>query len=132
MTDIRNVNPPDLPKAVGYSHLTEAGSLVFFGGQIGCDPDGHISASGDLVKQCELAFENLGRALAAAGCRPERVVKLNYYVTDVAAYRSAARDIGAAYRNVFGKHYPASTLVEVKGLYDPDALFEVECVALRG
>jgi enamine deaminase RidA (YjgF/YER057c/UK114 family) len=130
MSEVRNVNPPGLPKAVGYSHLTEAGDLVFFGGQIGCDESGQVKDG--LVAQCEQAFANLGRALEAAGCRPEQVVKLNYYVTDVAAYRSAAREIGAAYRAVLGRHYPASTLVEVKGLYDPKALFEVECVARRG
>jgi enamine deaminase RidA (YjgF/YER057c/UK114 family) len=129
--EIRNVNPPSLPPAVGYSHLTEAGDLVFFGGQVGCDETGRITAPDDLVRQCAQAFDNLGRALEAAGCRPEQVVKLNYYVTDVAAYRAAAREIGRFYRALFGKHYPASTLVEVRALYDPDARFEVECVARR-
>src|ERR671938_354820 len=103
MSDIRNVNPPDLPKAVGYSHLTEAGDLVFFGGQIGCDESGRVAEG--LVAQCELAFHNLGLALEAAGCRPEQVVKLNYYVTDIAAYRAAAKEIGSSYRAVLGKHY---------------------------
>jgi enamine deaminase RidA (YjgF/YER057c/UK114 family) len=132
MPEIRNLNPPGLTKAIGYSHITEAGDLVFFGGQIGCDEAGRVTHPGDVVRQCERAFGNLGRALEAAGCEPEQMVKLNYYVTDVRAYRAAAREIGAAYRAVFGKHYPASTLVEVKGLDHPDALFEVDCVARRG
>ena len=131
MAAVRNVNPPGLPDPVGYSHATEAGELVFFGGQVGCDESGRILEPGDVARQCERAFANLGKAIRAAGCRPERVVKITYFVTDVGAYRAAAREVGTAYRSLFGRHYPASTLVEVKGLYDPDAVFEVECVALR-
>jgi enamine deaminase RidA (YjgF/YER057c/UK114 family) len=132
MPEISNVNPPGLPKPVGYSHATVAGELVFLGGQIGCDESGRVTHPGDMASQCGQAFRNLKIALEAAGCRPTNVVKLTYFVTDVAAYKAAAREVGAAYRTVFGKHYPASTLVEVKGLYEPDALFEVECIALRG
>ena len=93
---------------------------------------GRVTHPGDVARQCEQAFRNLQTALEAAGCRPENVVKLTYFVTDVAVYRKAAREVGAAYRAVFGKHYPASTLVEVEALYEPEAVFEVECVALRG
>ena len=132
MPEVRNVNPPGLPKPVGYSHATTAGELVFLGGQIGCDEEGRVTRPGDMAGQCELALQNLGRALEAAGCRPENVVKINYFVTDVQAYKAAAREVGSAYRAVFGRHFPASTLVEVRALYDPEALFEVECVALRG
>ena len=132
MAEIRNVNPPGLPAASGYSHATVAGELVFTGGQVGCDETGRITHKGDMAGQCERAFRNLGLALEAAGCRPHQVVKITYFVTDAAAYKRVSREVGAAYRSVFGKHYPASTLLEVKGLFDPDALFEVECVALRG
>jgi enamine deaminase RidA (YjgF/YER057c/UK114 family) len=132
MADIRNVNPPGLPAPAGYSHATTAGQLVFTGGQVGCDEQGRIADPGDIASQCATAFRNLACALEASGCRLDQVVKLTYFVTDVGAYRAAAKEIGVAYRAVFGKHYPASTLVEVKGLYDPHALFEVECVALRG
>jgi len=68
-------------------------------------------------------------ALGAAGCGPEDVVKLTYYVTDVGAYRAALKPIGAAYRERFGRHYPASSLFEVKGLFEPDAMIEIEAVA---
>ena len=132
MREISNVNPPRLPKPVGYSHATVAGELVFLGGQIGCDEGGRVTHPSDMASQCRQAFRNLQIALEAAGCRPANVVKLTYFVTDVGAYKAVAPEVGAAYRAVFGKHYPASTLVEVKGLYEPDALFEVECIALRG
>ena len=132
MPDPRNVNPPGLPRPSGYSHATIAGEWVFLGGQIGCDETGRVAHPGDVARQCEQAFGNLRTALEAAGCRPENMVKLTYFVTDLGAYKAAASEVGAAYRAVFGKHYPASTLVEVKGLYEPDAVFEVECVALRG
>src|SRR3989442_15748449 len=107
MPEIRNVNPPGLPKPVGYSHATTAGELVFSGGQIGCDEPGRAPHPGDVARQCEVAFQNLGRALEGAGCRPEHVVKINYFVPDVRAYKAAAREVGAAYRAVFGRHFPA-------------------------
>ena len=59
------------------------------------------------------------------------MVEVNYLVTDVAAYRAVLKPVGAHYREVFGRHFPASTLVEVKGLFDPDALVEIEAVAVR-
>ena len=87
-------------------------------------------APGDLGAQFDLAIANLGRALAAAGAAPEDVVKLVYYVTDVPAYRAALPAIGEAYRRVFGRNYPATTLVGVAALFDPDAMVEIEAVAV--
>src|SRR5919204_6484660 len=100
MPQIRNVTPPGLPAPAGYSHATIAGDLVFTGGQIGCDESGRIAHPGQMARQCAAAFENLRRALEAAGCTPAQVVKITYLVTDVAAYREAAREVGNAYRAV--------------------------------
>jgi enamine deaminase RidA (YjgF/YER057c/UK114 family) len=116
---------------VGFSHAAASGGTVWLGGQIGSDAEGRITSPGDIAAQFELALRNLAIALEAGGCRPQDVVKLTYLVTDAAAYRAARKQIGAAYRAVFGRHFPASTLMEVKGLYDPEALVEIEAVAIR-
>lgn len=130
-SEIELINPPGLPPPIGYSHAASAGGTVWLAGQIGCDAEGRITHPGDIAGQFAVAVRNLGTALAAAGCRPQDLVKLTYLVTDVAAYRAARREIGAAYREVLGKHFPASTLLEVKGLYEPEAMVEIEGIAVR-
>jgi|SRR5215469_4454835 len=124
-------NPPELAPPVGFSHAAAAGELVVLGGQTGSDATGHIVEPGDIAAQFARAIRNVDTALRAAGSSPERVVKLTYFVTDVAAYRANLKPIGAAYRDVFERHYPATSLFEVKGLFDPEAMIEIECIALR-
>jgi enamine deaminase RidA (YjgF/YER057c/UK114 family) len=127
----RNVNPPELAPARGFSHATVAGETVWIGGQTGDDVTGSVVEKGDVVAQFARAVGNLATAMRAAGCEPEDAVKLTYYVTDVEAYRRNLGAIGAAYREVFGRHYPATTLVEVTSLFDPEALVEIDAVAVR-
>jgi enamine deaminase RidA (YjgF/YER057c/UK114 family) len=126
----RNVNPAELGPAQGFSHATIAGSTVWTGGQIGSDSAGNVPEPGDIVAQFTRAIRNVSIALRAAGCAPGDTVKLTYYVTDVKTYKANLREIGSAYREVFGRHFPATTLVEVKGLFHPDALVEIEAVAV--
>jgi enamine deaminase RidA (YjgF/YER057c/UK114 family) len=126
-----NLNPPDLAPARGFSHVTIAGDTVWIGGQVGADEAGKIVERGDVVAQFARAIRNLAIALRAAGCRPEDTVKLTYYLTDLADYKRNLAVIGTEYREVFGRHYPASTLVEVSSLFDPSALVEIEAVAVR-
>ncbi len=126
------VNPPELGPPVGFSHAARAGDLVHTGGQIGSDASGRIVAPGDLVAQFGRALANVAIALRGAGCRPEDAIKLTYFVTDVPAYRAQLREIGAAYREVFGRHYPATSLFGIRELFDAQALIEIECVAVRG
>jgi enamine deaminase RidA (YjgF/YER057c/UK114 family) len=127
----RNVNPRELAPARGFSHATVAGDTVWIGGQVGSDSAGTIVEPGDLVAQYGRAIRNVAIALRAAGCEPEDTVKLTYYVTDIQAYRDNRRAIGAAYRELFRSDYPASTLVEVRSLVDPNALIEIDAVAVR-
>jgi enamine deaminase RidA (YjgF/YER057c/UK114 family) len=131
MPEIELFNSAELAPPVGFSHAAAAGDLVMLGGQAGTDASGRVTAPGDLVRQFTQAIRNVGTALRAAGSAPERALKLTYFVTDAAAYRAHRRPIGLAYREVFGSHYPAASLFEVVGLFDPDALVEIECVALR-
>ena len=133
MPGISHYNPPELPTPSGYSHASSgSGEIVFDGGQVGCDASGAIQDPGDITAQFGLAIRNLRIALAAAGCTPADVVKVNYLVTDVGAYKAALKPIGEHYRAVFGRYFPASTLAEVKGLFDPAAMVEIEAVAVKG
>jgi enamine deaminase RidA (YjgF/YER057c/UK114 family) len=130
MGRVQNVNPPELGPAKGFSHATRAAGLVWLGGQTGADSSGHIQNPGDMAAQFGVAVRNVCTALEAAGCQPSDVVKITYFVTDLAAYRSALLPIGKAYREVFGHHYPATVLIGVTALFDPDATVEIECVAI--
>lgn len=125
------MNPEELAPARGFSHATVAGGTVWIGGQIGSDATGKIVEPDDIVAQYARAIQNVALALRAAGCEPEDAVKLTYYVTDIQAYRDNRSALGAAYRQFFRSDYPASTLVEVHSLVDPDALIEIDAVAVR-
>ncbi|TMD13019.1 MAG: RidA family protein [Chloroflexi bacterium] len=127
----RNINPEELGPARGFSHATVAGDTVWLGGQIGSDETGKVVDHGDVVAQFARAIRNVGTALRAAGCAPEDTVKLTYYVTELKTYKQNLAAIGHAYREVFGRHYPATTLIEVRSLFDPAALVEIDAVAVR-
>ena len=127
----RNINPEELAPARGFSHATIAGDTVWIGGQIGSDANGKIVEPGDVVAQFARAIGNVAIALRAAGYVPEDTVKLTYYVVDLNLYKENLPAIGAAYRGVFGPHFPASTLIEVRSLFEPAALVEIDAVAVR-
>jgi len=121
--------PEGWPRPKGYANGVAArGTTVFLGGQIGWDEKG-VFASG-FVGQVRQALENIVRLLAEAGTTPEAVVRVNWFVTDLAAYKGNLKEIGKTYRDVFGAHYPAMTLVQVAGLVEPDALVEIEATAV--
>jgi enamine deaminase RidA (YjgF/YER057c/UK114 family) len=130
--DVTLVNPGSLSPPVGFSHAATAAGWIFIGGQISSDRSGAVTSPGDMAGQFRRALENLMCVLDAAGGTPSRIVKITYYVTDVAAYREALKPIGEAYRELLGRHYPAASLFEVKGLFEPEAMIEIECIALRG
>src|SRR5262245_13680708 len=102
MPEVELFNPPELAPPVGFSHAAAAGGLVVLGGQTGSDASGHVAEPGDIAAQFARAIGNVATALRAAGSSPARVVKLTYFVTDVAAYRANLKPIRAAYRDVFG------------------------------
>lgn len=127
---LRFVNPPTLSVPNGYSHVVEvpAGSrLVYVAGQVPLDSAGRLIGPGDLRVQAGAVFENLRRALAAAGATFADVVKLNYYVVD-ASQVAVLREVRDRYIDVAAP--PASTLVEVRRLFREDVLLEVEAVAV--
>jgi enamine deaminase RidA (YjgF/YER057c/UK114 family) len=126
----RFINPPSLPQARGYSQMAEvpAGSrMLFIAGQVAIDSAGRLVGPNDMRAQAGQVFENLRRALAAAGATFADVVKLNYYLLD-ATQAPIVREVRD--RHVNTAMPPASTLVEVRRLFRDDLLLEVEAVAV--
>ncbi len=127
---LERVNPPNLAKASGFSHAVVAeGRYVFLAGQTALDQSGRI-VNGDVVAQFEQAMGNLLSALAASGGRPDQLVSLTVYVVHIERYQARSRAVGDVWRRLVGTQYPAMAAVEVTRLWDPDALVEVQGVAV--
>lgn len=126
------INPPTLVKPAGFSHAWEAqgGKTVYIAGQVAVDREGRVVGAGNLVAQFRQVCENLKAVLVSRAGQMDNIVKLTIYVLSKSDYKARTREIGAVYRDYFGRHYPAMTLVEVKGLYDDDCLIEIEAVAV--
>ena len=123
------LQPPGWPRPKGYANgVTASGKLVFTAGQVGWDTEGNFPDT--LAGQVEQALHNVVAVLAEAAAGPEHLVRLTWFVTDRQAYRDAQAEIGAAYRLVLGKHFPAMSMVEVSALVEPKALVEIEATAV--
>ena len=125
------LQPAGWPRPKGYScGVSAQGALVFVSGQIGWDEHGRFPAS-DIAGQVRQALQNIVTILAEAGARPEHIVRLTWYVTDKREYLAAQNEIGAAYREVIGRHYPAMSVVEVAALVEDQARVEIEATAVK-
>ncbi|HEY3776643.1 MAG TPA: RidA family protein [Rhizomicrobium sp.] len=118
------VNPSDWPRPSGYSNGVIANGLLFVSGQVGWNEAGVFPAN--LLDQIRLALRNVCTVIEAAGAKPERIVRLTWYVTDRLAYKARRAEIGAVYREIIGRHFPAMAVVEVSGLVEDDAQVEIE------
>jgi reactive intermediate/imine deaminase len=130
MREKRFLTPATLSPPFGYSHVVEApaGTTVYISGQVPLDAEGQLVGEGDVAAQTRQVFENLTRALEAAGATWSDVVKLDYFLRDVTQI-AAVRAIRDEYIDT--EHPPASTLVEVSGLFRPDVLVEIQAVAIK-
>ncbi len=128
---IEPVNPPELPKPSGFSHavVSSGGRLVFLAGQTALDTAGSLVGR-DVVDQFEQALGNLLTALQAAGGGPEHLTSLTIYATDLADYRRRGKEIGAVWRKLAGRQYPAMAAIGVHRLWDEAALVEVQGFAV--
>lgn len=126
----RVLQPKGWVRPRGYANgMSASGRLVFVSGMIGWDGSAAL-VPGDLVAQARQALTNIVAVLAEDGARAEHLVRLTWYVTDRAAYVRAAKPLGAAYREVIGKHFPTMSVVEVSALMEPGAVVEIEATAV--
>jgi enamine deaminase RidA (YjgF/YER057c/UK114 family) len=110
--------------------VVEAGArLVFDAGQIAWDAEQRLVGVGDFAAQFAQALSNVVAVVEAAGGRAEDLVRMTVYVTDKRAYLAATRDVGAAWRRIAGRDFPAMALVQVADLLEEGALVEIEAVA---
>jgi enamine deaminase RidA (YjgF/YER057c/UK114 family) len=128
---MERINPAELVRPSGFSHavLAPAGRLVFLAGQTGNGPDGRIVAGG-IVPQFEQALANLLTALRAAGGEPADLASLTIYINDVEGYQAHGKEIGAVWRRLAGTDYPAMAGVGVTKLWFPEALVEIQGLAV--
>jgi enamine deaminase RidA (YjgF/YER057c/UK114 family) len=122
--------PPGWPRPKGYSNgIAAEGRMVFVAGLVGWDKDG-VFAGNDLASQFRKTLENTVAVLAEAGARPEHVARMTWYITDRREYLENIAAIGAAYRDVMGKVYPAMAVVQVAALIEEKARVEIETTAV--
>ena len=125
------INPEALGQPRGYNNgvLFEGGSLLFIAGQVGWDRESRI-VSDDFADQFAQALSNILVVVREAGGGPTNIARLAIFVTDKNEYASLLRDVGTAYRQLMGKHFPAMTLVEVGSLLEHLAKVEIEAIAV--
>jgi len=127
---MKTLLPPGWPRPHGYSNGVEAGGrLVFVAGQIGWTPEG-VFVETTLAGQFRQTLANTLAVLAEAGAGPEHIARMTWYITDKRAYLAARAEIGAVWRALMGKNYPAMAVVEVKALIEDAALIEIETTAV--
>lgn len=127
---MRKLQPPDWAEPKGYANGVMArGPLIFVGGQIGWNA-AQAFESDDFIAQTRQALLNVAAVLKAGGAGPEHMVRMTWYVVDRAEYVARLKELGAAYRDVMGKNFPAMTCVEVSGLVEERARVEIEVTAV--
>ncbi|HKI04685.1 MAG TPA: RidA family protein [Thermoanaerobaculia bacterium] len=117
----------------GYANgIAAEGRLIFTAGQIGWNPETCQFETDDFAEQTAQTLKNVVAVLREAGAEPRHIVRLTWYITDKAAYLAAQREIGRAYREVMGRHFPAMAVVVVAGLLEDRAKVEIEGTAVVG
>ena len=124
------LQPKGWKQPKGYANGVAAeGRMVFTGGMIGWNAE-EVFESTDFAGQAEQTLRNIVAVLAEAGARPDHIVRMTWYVTDKQAYLASQRDLGAAYKQVIGRHFPAMAVVQVVALVEDDAMVEIEATAV--
>ena len=124
------LQPPGWPRPKGYSNgISAEGRLVFLAGQIGWGPEERVVCE-DMAGQARQALSNIVAILAEGDAKPEHIVRMDWFVTDRNEYNASLKEIGAAYRELIGNHYPAMMAVEISGLVEDGAKVEIEVTAV--
>jgi enamine deaminase RidA (YjgF/YER057c/UK114 family) len=125
------IDPPEWPRPSGYSNaMVATGRVIAVAGQIGWDPQTRKLVSDDFVAQVRQALLNITRVLQAAGAGPQEIIRLTWFITDKQAYVSRQQEIGAVYREIMGKHFPAMSVIVVSALVEDRAKVEIEATAV--
>ena len=123
-------NPPGWKRPKGYSNAVAAsGRMVFVAGQVGWDGNETFQTD-DMVGQVRQALANIVAILATAGAKPENIVRMNWYLADKDEYNARLGEIGQAYRETIGRHFPAMTALQVAGFVEDGAKVEIEVTAM--
>ena len=129
-TNLQFLHPSHWKPARGYSNgVAATGRMVFTGGIIGWNAQQQFETD-DFAGQAALALRGIVEVLACAGAGPQHLVRLTWYVTDKREYLASLKALGAAYREIIGKHYPAMALVQVVALVEDRAKVEIEATAV--
>jgi len=124
------VNPASWAAPKGYNNgVVAEGPILAIAGQTGWNERGEF-ASDDFLEQAVQALRNVIAVLTAAGGLPENIIRMTWYVTDKREYLAASRELGRAYKEILGSHYPAMTLVQVAALLEDRAKVEIEATAV--
>jgi enamine deaminase RidA (YjgF/YER057c/UK114 family) len=124
------LQPPDWTRAKGFSNgIAASGKLVFIAGQVGWTGQGEWKEK-SFAGQFRQTIQNILDVLAQARGKPEHIVRLTWYVLDRDEYLASLKEVGAAYRELMGKHYPTMAVVQVSGLVERNARLEIEATAV--
>jgi len=128
---IRILQPPGWARPKGYSNgiAARGGTTVYIAGQVAFNAQGVLEER-TFAGQFRQTLSNTLAVLAEAGGRPEHIVRMTWYVTDKREYLGAINEVGAAYRELVGKHYPAMAVLQVAGLIEDGAKLEIETTAV--
>lgn len=123
------LQPPDWPRPKGYANaMMGTGTFIFTGGQIGWDAAGQFADG--FVAQTAQTLRNILAVLAEGKAGPEHIARMVWYVTDMDAYRACGRELGPIWRDLMGRNFPAMAVIGVSSLVEPQALVEIEAVAI--
>ena len=134
MSEPKPIHPAGWMKPSGYSHgmVAPGGRVIVTAGQVGWNPANGAIESDDFAEQSAQALRNVVAVLRAAGAGPENLVRLTWFITSRAEYTRARPALGAAYREIIGKNFPAMSVVVVAGLLEDRAKVEIEGTAVLG
>ncbi len=127
---MRIVQPPGWPRPKGYSNgIVASGTMVFLAGIVGWTED-QVFASDDFVAQARQSLANIATLLDEAGSKPEHIVRMTWFVADRREYLARQKELGDAYIDTIGRHFPAMAVLEVSGFVEDGAKLEIETTAI--
>ncbi len=124
------LQPPGWPRAKGYSNgVVASGRTVYVGGMVGWN-EKELFETDDFAGQFRQVLKNIVAVLNEADARPEHIVRMTWFIGDKREYLSSLKELGQAYREIIGRHYPAMAVIEVRGFIEDGAKLEIEATAV--